>query len=49
MLLVKKESNTGAYQMLPEIPLLAGFDLGARVIEVVIFDERAEARIEKVI
>jgi hypothetical protein len=46
---LKKEANTGAHQMLPEIPLVARFDLGARVVEVVIFDKSAHLRIEKVI
>jgi hypothetical protein len=46
---VEKESNTRAYEVLPQIPSLAGLDLGARVIEVVIFNKRAEVRIEKVI
>ena len=48
-MLVEKETDTGADQMLPEIPLLAGLDLGAGVIEVFILDKGAHARIEKVI
>ena len=46
---MKKESDTRANEVLPQIATFAGFDLGARVIEVLIFDKRAEARIEKVI
>ena len=46
---LKKEANTGAYQMLPEIPLVARFDLGARVIEVVVFDKRTHLWIKEVI
>ena len=46
---MEKETDTGADQMLPQIPILAGIDLGARVIEVVVFDKRAHVRIEKVI
>ena len=46
---LKKEANTGAYQMLPEITILVRFDLGARVVEVFIFDKSAHLRIEKVI
>ena len=46
---LEKEANTGAYQMLPEITFLVSVDLGARVIEVVVFDKRAHVRIKEVI
>jgi hypothetical protein len=46
---VEKESDTRAYEVLPQIATFAGLDLGARVIEVVIFDKRADVRTEKVI
>jgi hypothetical protein len=46
---VKKESDTGAYEVLPQIPSLAGIDLGARVIEIVVFDKSTPLGIEKVI
>ena len=36
------EPDTGAYQMLAEIATLVDIDLGARMIEVVIFNEGAE-------
>jgi len=36
------EPDTGAYQMLAEIATLIDIDLGARMIEVVIFNEGAE-------
>jgi hypothetical protein len=35
--------------VLPQIATLVGIELGARVIEVVVFDKRAHVRIEKVI
>ena len=38
---MKREANTRAYEMLPQIATLARIDLGARIIEVVIFDKRA--------
>ena len=47
--LVEKEPHTGANQVLPQIATLAGIELGARVIEVVVFDKRAHVRTEKVI
>ena len=46
---LKKEANTGAYQMLPEITFLVSVDLGARVIEVVVFDKRTHIWIKEVI
>ncbi len=46
---MEKEANTGAYEVLPQIAIFAGIELGARVIEVVIFDKRAESRIKEVI
>ena len=47
--LVEKEPDTRAHQVLPQIATLAGVELGARVIEVVVFDKRAHVRTEKVI
>ena len=47
--LVEKEANTGAYEVLTQIATFAGIELGARVIEVMVFDKSAKARIEKVI
>src|SRR6266487_5921609 len=38
------EPQTCANQVLPQIATLIGFDLGARIIEVVVFDEGAELR-----
>ena len=46
---LKVEPQTRANQLLPEIATLIGFDLGARIIEVVVFDEGAELRIPIVI
>ncbi len=46
---MEKEPDTGAYEVLTQIPTLAGLDLGARVIEIVIFDKRAHVRIKEVI
>src|SRR4030095_11015073 len=47
--LAEKETNTGANQVLPQIATLVGIDLGARVIEVVVFNKSTKVRIEKVI
>src|SRR5215471_12286736 len=47
--LVKKEPHTSANQVLPQITTLVRIDLGARVIEVVVFDKRGPLLIEKVI
>ena len=41
---LKMETQAGAYQMLPQIATLIGIDLGARIIEVVVFDKGAELR-----
>src|SRR4029453_18634025 len=41
--------DAGTHQVLPQIATLIGLELGARVIEVVIFDKRAPLGIEKVI
>ena len=46
---MEKESDTGAYEVLPQIPTLAGLDLGARVIEVVVFDKSTKVRTKEVI
>src|SRR5215467_11492712 len=48
-LLVKKEPHTSANQVLPQIATLVGIDLGACVIEIVVFDKRGPLLIEKVI
>ncbi len=42
--MLEVETETRANQVLPQITSLIGFDLGARIIEVVVFDERAELR-----
>ena len=47
--LVEKETDTGTYEVLPQIATLAGIELGARVIEIVVFDKRAHVRIKEVI
>ena len=46
---MEKETDTGAYQMLPEIPVLVRFDLGARVIEIVVFDKSTHVVTKEVI
>src|SRR5436309_144506 len=38
------ESNTGTNQMLTQIPALSGIDLGARIIEIVVFNKCADLR-----
>src|SRR6516165_4395345 len=48
-LLVKKEPHTSADQVLPQIATLVCVDLGAGVIEIVVFDKRGPLLIEKVI
>jgi hypothetical protein len=42
--ILKMDPDTGAYQMLAEIATLVSIDLGARIIEIVVFDEGAEFR-----
>ena len=46
---LEMEPHTGANQVLSEIPTLAGFELSARVIEVVVFDKSAELRVPIII
>jgi len=46
---VEKETNTGAYQMLPKIAIFSGIDLGARVVEIVIFEKSTNVRSKEVI
>jgi hypothetical protein len=41
---LKMDPDTGANQVLPQIPTLIGIELGARVIEVVVLDKSAELR-----
>jgi hypothetical protein len=41
---LKMDPNTRAYEMLSQIAILIRVDLGARVIEVVVFNEGAELR-----
>lgn len=43
-LALKVDPNTRAYEVLTQIAALIGIDLGARVIEVMVFNERAELR-----
>jgi len=43
------EAKTSANQMLPQITALVGFDLGARIIEELVFNKRAKLRREIVI
>jgi hypothetical protein len=38
------DPNTGAYQVLPQIAILIGIDLGARVVQKVVFYEGTELR-----
>ena len=47
--LVEKESDTRAHQVLPQIATLISIELGARVIEVVVFDKSTKVRIKEVI
>jgi hypothetical protein len=47
--LAEEEADTGAYEVLPQIPTLAGLDLGARVIEVVVFDKSTKVVTKEVI
>ena len=46
---MEKEPDTGTHQVLTQIATLVGIDLGARVIEVVVFDKRAPLVIKEVI
>lgn len=41
-LVLEMESQARANQMLPQIVTLVGFDLGARIIQELIFNKRAE-------
>lgn len=43
------ESQARANQMLPQIATLVGFDLGARIIQELVFNKRAELGSEIVI
>ena len=49
VLVLEMEPQTCANQMLAQIATLIGIDLGARIIEVVVFNEGAELRSEIVI
>ena len=49
VLVLEMEPQTCANQMLAQIATLIGIDLGARIIEVVVFNESAELRSEIVI
>jgi hypothetical protein len=46
---VEKETDTGTHQVLTQIATLVGIDLGACVIEVVVFDKSTKARTKEVI
>ncbi len=46
---MKKESDTGTHQVLTQIASVAGLDLGARVIEVVVLDKSTKLRTKEVI
>ena len=46
---LEMEPQTCANQVLPQIATLVSIDLGARIIEVVVFDEGAELRIPIVV
>ncbi len=46
---MEKEPHTGADQVLPQIATVVGLDLGACIVEIVVFDKRAHVRSEKVI
>ena len=47
--LVEKHTDTGTHQVLTQIATLIGIDLGARVIEIVVFDKGTKVRIKEVI
>jgi hypothetical protein len=47
--LVEKVTDTGTHQVLTQIAVLIGIDLGAGIIEEFILDKRAPLGIEKVI
>jgi hypothetical protein len=38
------DSDTGAHQVLPQIATLIGVELGARIVEIVVFDKSGELR-----
>ena len=42
--MLEVDPNTGAYQVLPQIAILIGIDLGARVVQKVVFYEGTELR-----
>src|SRR6478672_3141821 len=46
---LEMEPQAGANQVLSEVSILVGFELSARVIEVVVFDKSAELRIPIII
>jgi hypothetical protein len=48
-LLVEKEPDTGAQQLLTHIAIIIGFDLGAGIIEIFILDKGTHVLREKVI
>lgn len=48
-LVLEMESQARANQMLPQIATLIGIDLGARIIQELVFNKRAELRSEIVI
>ena len=49
MRFLEMEAQAGADQVLPQITTLTRIDLGARIVEVMVFDEGAELRSEIVI
>lgn len=49
VLRLKVYPETGAYQMLSQIATLVGIALGARIIELVVFDKGTKVGIEEVI
>jgi hypothetical protein len=46
---VEKEANTRAYQVLPQIAIFTSIDLGAGIIEEVVFDKSTNVRSKEVI
>ena len=49
VLVLEMEPQTRANQLLPQIAILIRIDLGARIIEVLVFNKGAEPRIPIVI
>jgi hypothetical protein len=41
---LEMEPHTRAHQVLPQIAILTGIDLGARIVQEVVFNEGAELR-----